>query len=72
MRSSLMGVVGLGGVDTLAVSEGVVEVGEATVTTETSRSPTPGTTAQRTTRDRPRGRYVTTAVAEAISPATAP
>ena len=71
MRSSLMGVVGLGGVDTLAVSEGVVEVGEATVTTETSRSPTPGTTAQRT-RDRPRGRYVTTAVAEAISPATAP
>ena len=41
--------VGLEGVDTLAVSEGVVEVGEATVTTETSRSPTPGTTAQRTT-----------------------
>ena len=38
MRSSLMDVVGLGGVDTLAVSEGVMEVGEATATTETSRS----------------------------------
>ena len=61
MRSSLMTVVALGGVDTLAVSEGVVEVGVATVTTETSRSQTPGTTAQGTTRDRSRGRYVTTA-----------
>ena len=63
---------GVGVVDTLAVSEGVVEVGEAAVTTETSRSPTPGTTAQRTTRDRPRGRHVATAVTDAISPATAP
>ena len=49
------GAVGPGGVDTLAVSEGVEETGVATTATERSRSPATETTAPRTTSSRPKG-----------------
>ena len=63
---------GVGGVDTLAVSEGVEEAGVATTATERSRSPATETTAPRMISSRPKDRCATTAVAEATSPATAP